>query len=174
MRLPILTAFQSTAVFSAVTVAAAEDDEEGCQLLTKQLAACICNQVASGLLCPLRVSLPSASSGHGGWYFLLGKKQDKSCSVSDCVIGGRKMFLKIAMIMITIRRIGRDKRPSVWTPTSWRNGWCCRKKVNMSCHISASGKVSSLSPATNPSRKPQGFASSSCVVTAEIKQSSRC
>jgi len=49
----------------------------------------------------------------------------------------------------------------------------------MSRHVSASGKASSLSPATDPSRKPQGFApSSACAVTgwpvasapAEIKQ----
>ena len=49
----------------------------------------------------------------------------------------------------------------------------------MSCHVSASGKASSLSPATDPSYKPQGFASSSsCAVTgspvasapAEMKQ----
>jgi len=113
---PILTAFQSTAIFSAVTVAAATDDEEGCHLLAKQLAACVCNQVASGLLCPLWVSLP--------WRFVFPvgirqeKKNNKKCNVSDCVIGRRKMSLKIAMITITIRMIGRDKRPSVWTPTS--------------------------------------------------------
>ena len=87
-------------------------------------------------------------------------------SVSDRVIGGQKMsFLKIAMITLTIKKVGRDKRPSVWTPTSWRSGWCCRKKVNMSCHVSLSGKASSLSPAMDPSHKPQGFASSSCAVT---------
>jgi len=48
----------------------------------------------------------------------------------------------------------------------------------MSCHVSVSGKASSLSPTTDPSCKPQGFASSSCAVTrspvasapAEIKQ----
>ena len=63
--------------------------------------------------------------------------------------------LKIATITITIRRIRRDKRPSVWTPTSWRSGWCCRKKVIMSCHVSASEKASSLSPATDPPCKPR-------------------
>ena len=49
----------------------------------------------------------------------------------------------------------------------------------MSCHVSASGKASSLSPTTDPSCKPQGFASSSsCAFTvspvasapAEMKQ----
>ena len=93
------------------------------------------------------------------------RKRTKN-SVSDRVIGGQKMsFLKIAMITITINRVERDKRPSVWTPTSWRSGWCCRKKVNMSCHVSSSGKASSLSPATDPSHKSKGFASSSCAVT---------
>ena len=93
------------------------------------------------------------------------RKRTKN-SVSDRVIGGQKMsFLKIAMITITINRVERDKRPSVRTPTSWRSGWCCRKKVNMSCHVSSSGKASSLSPATDPSHRPKGFASSSCAVT---------